>query len=75
MMNKWILKSLSNTQRVVVERVTIKGEDRVEIRKEYRKSTDSDWMSSKGITIPVKSIPKLITILKEISNKEVNGNE
>ena len=74
-MNKWILKSLSNTQRVVVERVTIKGEDRVEIRKEYRKSTDSDWMSSKGITIPVKSIPKLITILKEISNKEVNGNE
>ena len=74
-MNKWILKSLSNTQRVVVERVTIKGEDRVEIRKEYRKSTDSDWMSSKGITIPVKSIPKLITILKEISNKEVDGNE
>lgn len=74
-MNKWILKSLSNTQRVVVERVAIKGEDRVEIRKEYRKSIDGDWMSSKGITIPVKSIPKLVTILKEISNKEVDGNE
>lgn len=74
-MNKWILKNLSNTQRIIVERVNVKGEDRVEIRKEYRKTTDSDWMSSKGITIPVKSIPKLVTILKEISNKEVNENE
>ncbi|MBR2492374.1 MAG: hypothetical protein IKB64_02745 [Paludibacteraceae bacterium] len=74
-MNKWILKNLSNTQRIIVERVNVKGEDRVEIRKEYRKTTGSDWMSSKGITIPVKSIPKLVTILKEISNKEVNENE
>lgn len=74
-MSKWILKNLSNTQRVIVERVNIKGDDRVEIRKEYRKSVDSDWVSSKGITIPVKSIPKLVTILKEISNKEVDGNE
>lgn len=74
-MNKWILKNLSNTQRIIVERVNVKGEDRVEIRKEYRKTTDSDWMSSKGIMIPVKSIPKLVTILKEISNKEVNENE
>ena len=78
-MNKWILKNLSNTQRVVVECVTIKGEDRVEIRKEYRKSADSDWVSSKGITIPVKSIPKLVTILATIlrgdSNKEVDESE
>ena len=74
-MNKWILKNLSNTQRIIVERVNVKGEDRVEIRKEYRKTTGIDWMSSKGITIPVKSIPKLVTILKEISNNEVNENE
>lgn len=74
-MNEWILKNLSNTQRIIVERVNVKGEDRVEIRKEYRKTTDGDWVSSKGITIPVKSIPKLVAILKEISNKEVNENE
>lgn len=74
-MNKWVLKDLSSTQRVVVECVNIKGGDRVEIRKEYRKSADSDWMSSKAITIPVKSIPKLVTILNEISNKGVGENE
>ena len=68
-MIKWILKNLSNTQRVVVECVSINGEDRVEIRKEYRKSIGRDWMSSKGITIPKNSIPKLVIILKEINNE------
>ena len=74
-MNKRILKNLSNTQRVVVELVNIKGEDRVELRKEYRKSADLDWVSSKGITIPVDSISKLVSILTEIRDKEVGGNE
>ena len=68
MMSKLILKSLSNTQRVVVECVNVKGEDRVELRKEFRKSADLDWVSSKGITIPMDSIPKLIDILTEINS-------
>jgi hypothetical protein len=74
-MIKQVLKNLSNTQRIVVEQVNIKGEDRVEIKKEYRKNIDIEWASSKGITIPVESIPKLVTILKDMTNKGVGENE
>ena len=75
-MNKHILINLSNTQRIVVERVSIKGDDRIEIRKEYRKTSDGDWIPSKGITIPVKDIPGLISLLSKIyGNKGVNDDE
>lgn len=75
-MIKYVLVTLSNTQRVVLERINIKNEDRVEIRKEYRKTSDGDWISSKGITIPVRNIPKLITLLSKIyDNKGVDDIE
>ena len=75
-MNKLVLVDVSNTQRVTIELVTVKGEHRVEIRKEYRRLADNAcWRASKGITIPMNNIPKLVAILKEISNKEVNGGE
>ena len=69
-MSKLVLKKLSNTQRIVVERVTIRGESRVEIKKEHRKTIDSDWTPSKGITIPIDDVPTLVTILKETIGDE-----
>ena len=74
-MSKHVLVNLSNTQRIVLERVSIKEDDRIEIRKEYRKTSEGDWISSKGITIPVKNIPKLITLLSNFGNKGVNDSE
>ena len=75
-MIKYVLVNLSNTQRIVLEGVSIKDDDRVEIRKEYRKTSEGDWISSKGITIPVKSIPRLITLLSKIyDNKGVSESE
>lgn len=75
-MIKHVLVNLSNTQRIVLERVNIKNGDRVEIRKEYRKTSEGDWISSKGITIPVKNIPRLVTLLSKIyDNKGVDDGE
>lgn len=69
-MDKKVLVNLSNTQRVVLEQVSIKNEDRVLFGKEYRRTTDDDWIPSKGITIPVDSIPRLTEMLYDIQNHE-----
>lgn len=59
-MRRFVLFTRSNTQRVVVEI----HETSVLITKEWRKSSQDDWVMGKGITIPSCHLVNLGEILK-----------
>ena len=63
MSKKHIVSNISATQRVVVEVVEVKNEKRLEIRKEWRKTSEADWSVSKGITIPFNDVNRVIEAL------------
>lgn len=66
-MTKIIIAELTSTQRIVLEpQVSINSQDRIELKKEWRKTSESDWVSSKGITIPIQYIGVLIKSLQEL---------
>ena len=60
-MNKFVLFSNSNTQRVAVE---VNG-DSLLLSKEWRRTAQDEWKTGKGIEIPKQQLIKLIKILKE----------
>jgi hypothetical protein len=60
--NNNIVAELSNTQRISLK----SGEKSIIIQKDYRKNSEEDWTTSKGIEVPHKFVPKLIEQLKEL---------
>lgn len=65
--NTKVVADLSDTQRLVLLDVVVHGEERVELRKEWRRSQSDEWSASKGITIPKKFVPVLVKALSSLS--------
>lgn len=65
-----IVANLSDTQRLVLATVEVRGAERVELRKEWRRSSSAEWKASKGITIPMEIVPALTKALSELGRQE-----
>lgn len=67
--NTKVVADLSDTQRLVLLEVSVHGDERVELRKEWRRGLSDDWVASKGITIPKRFVPALVNILSSFCPK------
>lgn len=67
--NVKVVADLSDTQRLVLLEVIVNGDDRVELRKEWRRGKSDDWTASKGITIPRQFVPVLASALTSLCKK------
>lgn len=65
-----IVANLSDTQRLVLAAVEVRGVKRVELRKEWRRTSVAEWKASKGITIPMEIVPTLTEALGELSRQK-----
>lgn len=65
-----IVANLSDTQRLVLATVEVRGQKRAELRKEWRRTSVAEWKASKGITIPMEIVPALTKALGELGLQE-----
>lgn len=66
-MTRFVLHTKSSTQRIVVE---IQDSANVLLTKEWRKTSQDEWMMGKGMTIPIIRLVELGQILEQIGTVE-----